>query len=279
MASIDHFYQQGLDHILAGLPCQDYARSWSSPCGEYFVGAVADGCSGSWGDPLVGAVLLANQAISLAQGALSAGLNFKDVDFHTSLLSWAKQGMGDVVNPEDWLATLVFFVKSPDTLKVYMFGDGCICVRYKGGQVLTRYIEYPFNAPLYLAYNTSQEVLDSFSFKDNFGATHRAVLQEADGKEIFREATRVDARELLFDFTSEMQAGEISSISVFTDGLQQMKNQESAALRNVEEAAGIFTDFKTTQGNFVRRLCTKRFSAAKRKDFPQDDFAQATLIL
>ena len=279
MANIDHFYQQGWDHIVYGLPCQDYARSWSNAAGTVFVGAVADGCSGSQGDPSVGAMLLANQAIQLGKGAVESGIDLKDVDFHASLVAWAKHGMGDVVNTEDWLATLVFFVKSPTTLKAYMFGDGAVCVRYRDGQVLTRYVEYPFNAPLYLAYQTWEEVMESFRSKDEFGATHRAILLEADGKEVFREVTRVDARELIFDFTDDMLSDKIQSITVFTDGIQQMKDQETAALRSVEEAARIFTDFKSSQGSFTRRLCTKRFSPARRKDSPQDDFAQATLIL
>lgn len=279
MAAIDHFYQQGLDHILNGLPCQDYARSWSSSCEEYFVGAVADGCSGSRGDPTVGAVLLANQAIQLGKDARAIGISLNDLDFHASLISWAKQGMGEIVHMEDWLATLVFFAKSPESLKAYMFGDGCVCVRYKDGQVLTRYVEYPFNAPLYLAYQMSEEVMESFRFKDEFHATLYSVFKDVEGKDINREAKRVDARDLVFDFTEEMLAGKISSISVFTDGIQQMKDQETASLRWVDEAAGIFTDFKNTQGKFVRRLCTKRFSSNKRKDFPQDDFAQVTLVL
>ncbi len=279
MANIDHFYQQGWDHITRGLPCQDYARSWSNAAGTVFVGAVADGCSGSQGDPSVGATLLANQAIQLGKGAVESGIDLKDVDFHASIISWAKHGMDDVVNQEDWLATLVFFVKSPTTLKAYMFGDGAVCVRYRDGQILTRYVEYPFNTPLYLAYKMSEEIMESFRTKDDFGAVHRSIILNADGEEVFREVTRVDARELIFDFTNDMLADQIQSITVFTDGIQQMKNQENAALRPVEEAAGIFTDFKTSQGNFVRRLCTKRFSSAKRKDFPQDDFAQATLIL
>lgn len=272
--NIDNFHCIGSEHVSAAKPCQDYSRVYVDTSRGIFAGAIADGCSGSNGDPSVGAMMLVNDYLQVVK--TKAYQDSPDINIKDTLVFGLKDQSDRGYFNEDFLATLIGMVKTPTSFKVHWFGDGYVVLRYFDGIVKVKSIEYPYNMPAYLAYELSEDVQ---AFIARTGNTCKLITHtlNSDGELLSTEEEDLKATDyLVLDLQPEVE--NLASVSIFSDGLGLLNGEEPAPLYWKDTEAAInLTTFANVKGDFVKRAVSSRFH--RKKTFrPFDDYSQVTYV-
>lgn len=272
--NIDHFHCIGSEHVSNAKPCQDYSRTYIDASRGIFAGAIADGCSGSKGDPSVGAMFLVNDYLQIVKHELYQ--TSPDIGIKDSLIF----GMKDLCDRgycyDDFFATLIGMVKTPTSFNVHWFGDGYVVLRYFDGIVKVKCIEYPFNMPAYLVHELTEDIE---LFIAHTGNTYKLITYtlNSDGELLSTEEEDLKATDYLtLDLQPEVES--LASVSIFSDGLGLLKGDEPAPLYWKDCTAALnLTTFANVKGDFVKRAVTARFNR-KKKFIPFDDYSQVTYV-
>lgn len=287
MKNINSYFKIGSSHKT----CQDYAISGSIEP-QYHYGILSDGCSNSLNSD-VGSRLLAlaakkellkyvtwNVEINLYNIIIEAEKNSQSI-FSTSYSSCLD-------------ATLGFILSFKDKILVELIGDGSIIIQYINDSIKIIDIAYENNSPVYLNY-----LLDNKThlYKTQFGnwcptvSTVSLERKEDDPDWITLCNTktwkRVSTSNFILEddlkyeipiFTKELNANDIKSVSIFSDGISSfMKNNLS--LLKIDVLAELL-GFKVLKGDFLGR----RMNCFFNRFCPQngishyDDFSMVSFV-
>lgn len=273
--NVDHYFTIGKPHLTDGSPCEDYALSGELRPGLVF-GAISDGCGGAFAETDVGA-----RALAYAFKATLAGVAYRDADwlneaFYDPLLAQfrSNQFTGRM---DDYQATLVGLVATPDRAQALILGDGAVAVQYTDGRQVLFEAEWPGNAPLYLVYHQEPHLLDRHreylamqgeQFRLN--RTERVIKEGMPEITVSRQSYAFDraARGLVLDFAPATEG--IAALAVFSDGIAKVGDHSAVA------AMQEFLAFKNYRGGFVKRRMARTLERwAKLGQIPRDDLATA----
>jgi hypothetical protein len=267
--SVDHYFSIGSSHARAGEPCQDYALSGRLEDGRVY-GIVTDGCSGANARTDLGARVLALAMESELQGTASLADCFTPASVQRIRTRLQSMPLGGA--PQDYLASIVAFCATPNTVKVFMAGDGAYATRHTDGTVHITEASWPDNAPYYLGYCLQPTVAAQFAASAAQGALSVQLSTHTTGASA--SATRdIPAQDFLQGWTTELALNDITALAICSDGVSQISKLESL------DAATAFLAFKNYEGSFVKRRAIKALAQwEKHGHIPQDDFSIAALV-
>jgi len=274
----DHYFTIGTDHISGGTPCEDYALSGTLASGAVF-GVVADGCSGANAHTDVGARAISWAFKRMLEDSQAAPGQWFGQDFPALFPAVFHQHQYAGA-PEDYLATVVGVVGTPDAASVYVHGDGAVVVRYADGTLRLIQFSWWENTPFYLNYKLHPEVLDRFMrpFADGViepftqtTTTHKPDEVDASPAELQRFAMSDMYGGHILQFRPADEG--IVAISVLTDGIEKV-----GALSPMVVAKELMA-FKNFEGSFVKRRVMKALKDFRKLDqVPRDDLSVATIL-
>lgn len=276
--SISSYYTIGFPHVIKGIPCQDYARVLKSDDQKVFIGALSDGCSGSIGDPSVGACLLVNEFLSVFRGESGEAIEegFKEIpNLMENVLGAAINSACEAgYDREDFLASFLGVIKTNNLFKVFWYGDGVLVYNYKNGSTLIQFVSFPNNAPFYPVYRVFEDWEENFLSRSLRETCKYSLLFDAEGEDILRSVDVVSPFGQVLDLSQER---DLVNVSLFSDGVQALADK-TGNLASIKDVVRRLTSFPSHNGDFVRRRGTKCFTG-RQEFFPQDDFSQVTLCL
>ena len=268
----DSYFAQGTGHTV----CQDYALA--SRNARFGFAVVCDGCSASPRSE-VGAGILAH---TFVQAYLEAtewngqeSNEYKDI-FEAVLKSSTRNRLLEIkrhtgldINSFD--ATLVAAItdQKTQTLKVYIWGDGHVYLKFKGEDSLLLSARYASNAPYYFSYGLNQERM--VAYEKQFGSGEAVLSRNhAEGETI----------KPYYNATWPLDV--IEYVSVFSDGIEtfsQVKDDVSIPIPLTDILPQV-SQYKSTVGSFVQRRLT-RFQKENREKLIShfDDISSASIIL
>jgi len=288
--SCDSYYGIGDKHQV----CQDYALHGSIPGMEYAI--VADGCSGA---PFseIGAQILCHAAKYQIALSYSTGL-FKECSAGTlsSILGNSifkricEISTSYPISRKALEATLFIAVKTEDAKFVFGWGDGVVIYQYKDESGLHKIvcdIDYPANAPFYLACNP-EEYLKNLQSRgyDDPKVLYTQYHIEDDGS--FSSEIKnypVDkpySWKSMAPYMSEegglTEEVDIVSISVCTDGIKSFQDEKKSPIQLMEMLPEV-VGYKTTDGEFVKkRMFFLKRKAKKNNWLHSDDLGCGTIF-
>ena len=286
MLKIDTFLKIGHSHEI----CQDYILSGTDPF-PYII--LADGCSGAENSD-IGARILCHSALRFLKRHQSRMNILTESYIGTSIISDAAKTKAKFYTKMDCLdATLIIAVKISGMYKIYMFGDGVIYWVTPEKYIDYRQVSYKPNAPGYLRYH-----LDGFQkYKDNH------VIQFI--KSFNHDQMEPDA---LKPYYFEIHEGDVKHLTVASDGIESFIYNDQVSfktlyneLRHVVlndspkgsitempkiiedrftpekkeldylEVADAMTNFKNTNGVFLKRRVKKVMKNYLKEGYVNDD--------
>lgn len=281
----DSFFKTGHMHDAEGKPCQDYAYSGVSKTGIYYA-IVSDGCSASPNSDL-GCRILTHWFRQYLDEVQYADINFHDRS------NWINDLQRFELVEADWIpnqmaldATLVIAVCHPkhNSGAVLIIGDGHVVFRH-AKEGIKLYTMFWNNLPPYISYNlieSRKKQLWVETGEEKRGLLISTVIVPNSDQpeilpgteEILAKMNHIDAVEapgMLIEF----ELSSFNSVSVFSDGLSSFDNEVTAG-----DLGSVFTNFKSKEGEFVKRTCLANMKRVARSDNtkPLDDFSMATLI-
>jgi hypothetical protein len=278
--NVDHYFTIGSSHLSQGRPCEDYALSGALFQGQAVFGVVADGCSGVYANTDVGARAMAWAFKSCVEADARAFDGALRDDFRQRLQARFHQYQY-TGEPDDYYATAVGFIATPDRATVWVHGDGAMVLRYADGMHELRTFTWANSTPFYLNYHTQAQLLNEFFLAHPATAPNPFVVKSVrfsvDGGTpvvLSTEEQSYSTAETLQGMTFELspRVDKIVSISVLTDGVEQV-----GALSALD-AVSPMVAFKNFQGEFVTRRMLKALKELAKVDaVPRDDVGIATV--
>lgn len=251
MIALDSHYTIGRLHWY----CQDYLFQGGEPFPHVIL---ADGCSASPNSDIGARLLVLNARRELARfGRVAAADEQQRAALHWRLgrrivRRAAHQARDLGLNPEILDATLLIAWCDGGTVRVHLYGDGCIITRRADGQLAAIQVDYAENAPYYLSYSLDP-ARDAF-YQEAIGDS--AVAQSISNLSSAAEATRQHKpfnNPLVFSF--DLNAFPL--VAVATDGLGsfvEAQTQQRVPLLNVLPTILNFSRYEET---FVRERLEK----------------------
>lgn len=246
----DAFFVKGQSHDI----CQDYAKSF----GDLIT--VSDGCS------------------VIRDG--DKCIKHPSSDVAARILCWeASMSKGS----EDFLQHLKFTSKAynlsldatllsvkclgPDSIYLYWYGDGAVCIEYKDGLTQVAIRHYDPNMPLYVSYLINDKQMLAY-------LNHAPKV--TDKNTLYKTWTKIEDLNRPPILPGLIQG--VKSISLFSDGIGDIytPNGKLDTIKAIEA----LTSFKRTNGEFVlARMKAQLREWASKNIYPNDDLSMATLIL
>ncbi|MBF0528398.1 MAG: protein phosphatase 2C domain-containing protein [Deltaproteobacteria bacterium] len=275
--NVDHFFTIGAMHVSQGTPCEDYAWSGHLHSDAVF-GVVSDGCSGACANTDIGARTISFALTRTIQSRkVPGGEWFRGDFFHELRKNFASLRLTDTEN--DYLATVVGFVATPETASVFLMGDGAIATRDAEGICQLIELDWYGNAPYYLEYTLRSDHRARFLKglpEPSLQAVQRRTTtfsMNETGLSLLGSATKwlgFEALEtgLVLDFKPQDQG--LRVLAVMTDGISHIGAVPA------EAAVAQFLAFKNTRGGFVKRRMRKALTVFSQDGhMPRDDIAVA----
>ena len=252
----DSSFYIGKSHIV----CEDYAQHGTSPWPWLLL---SDGCSSS-AHTDVGARLLVHSAAQCLQNLQdwSDYHEFADQFIHLAAQTAASLGLEETALD----ATLLLAIQQGERVKVYVYGDGCIVLKDKQGQVQTLNFDYLHNAPFYPAYRLN-------------AARCQSYLQQAEGARCLRlQASGADSslhdcqQAQVFEFSLQ----DYACVGIASDGVSSVLHRLDNELLSLHQVASTLLNFRHTRPGFVQKRLSKALQSwAQAEIYPLDDLSLA----
>jgi hypothetical protein len=250
-------------------PCEDYALAGDRPLPHLIL---ADGCSNSPGTHLGAALMVHAARNALFQQASAGRGRAADLPGVDRL---GRSALREASRMARWLrlpataldVTLMVMVAADRQFDVTVYGDGCIAWRPLGASV-ERVVEirYDTNAPYYLSYQLDADRRQRYHA--TLGGPKRIC-----GPGL---AELVVAHDAPTRFIFPMAGTEMLALA--SDGLGAFVGAGTNDRLALEEAAAIFTAFKSPCGAFVQRRVRRGLRQLERRGYHlSDDLSLAAL--
>lgn len=259
--STDAHYVIGSGH----LACQDYALS-----GENYV-IISDGCSSAlYSD--VGARILAHRAAHVIK-YFNSDILFEPDRFGKAVIKSAKSVIDELDIPISALdATLGVIFELDGMVYAYLFGDGCLWVKYEDYSPQQHIISYPMEKPFYLSYKLSSSSEEEYVAEVKEKTCKHIHTYEG---EVDSVQTYVSPANEIFSFVADTRS--IEKLVIFSDGVETYYDSGKLnRLTNLLSTPLIseITDFGNTASGYVqRRLRRIERNFAKRNILHYDDLS------
>lgn len=258
----DSYFALGKTHTV----CQDYAATHNG--NGKVVLAVSDGCSSS-PDTDFGSRILTKIGINKVY----------ESDFFSplSLLSRAIQVQKTLeLSPDSLDATLLLASVHEDLLKIQVWGDGVIHVKFKNGISTTWEVQFDDNTPSYMSYLGNDNRLVKYLEKHGKRTLWHCINNEP--------MTQMDVESVRDKFwiTLNVPCSEIESVFLFSDGVKSFRKMMNGAWQPIpiQEVLEQITAVKNCNGEFmVRRMRKFLYDFCPKNGWiHEDDVSVAAMI-
>jgi len=266
---INSFFSIGQTHNV----CQDYAAAKlveieTENAITHSILAVSDGCSSS-PDTDIGSRLLVQHSLNTARFGVIHGEDVIFAAFETSSRLQLSRRTLD--------ATLLIaqIDQNRNLINTKIWGDGVVWVKYKDGKEQTIDIEFSNNAPAYLSYFLTPDLINLLLESKCL----RTVTDMVAGRE---PIVSVDDTSNQYEWSREFCLSDVDTMMIFSDGIKSFRKKVNGAYQNVPLADVLkeVTAIKNYNGEFmVRRM--KKFLhefCPKNSWIHEDDVAVAAMV-
>lgn len=258
----DSYFAMGKTHKV----CQDYAATHNRD--SKMILAVSDGCSSS-PDTDFGSRILVRTSIS---EALS-----HEFDNYTpiSIMQQAARVQEELrLSPYSLDATLLLAGFHDDQLKIQVFGDGVVLVKFKNGDSTTWEIRVENNAPPYMSYLWDETRLEKYLAAKN----KKTVWKSKNGNP--PKEVELEPEKFWLELVVSVQ--EIEAVFLFSDGISSFNRMLNGAWQPIplQEVLAQITAVKNVNGEFmVRRMRKFLYDFCPKNNWiHEDDVAVAALF-
>ena len=265
MLNLDNHYIMGKAHMY----CEDYVLNDVNPL-PFIV--LCDGCSSSKNTD-VGARILANMSRKVL--AMYYQEHGEVPEYHSfgNMLIQTAEAVAEAMTVESGAlnaTVLLAWLERENTVRVYVYGDGCILLKTHDGRNGYVDIDFTTNMPYYLSY-----WLDD---------SHQEAYREATrGEDTLRvnnslQGTHdIHAHNKMLDFSFSFD--DYSMIGIASDGLNQFFDVEGSFKLPINDVIDNLMDFKNIHGEFVKRRLNKALqNYAQNGVAPLDDVAIGMMV-
>jgi hypothetical protein len=271
----DSFFTIGRTHQV----CEDYCISGDNP-NPYVI--LADGCSSSKSAD-VGARLLAHAAKDILERNGNQFLTKDESVFENlGLYSFCMaDGAGRSLGMNNGYldSTLIIMVSSEIETRVIVFGDGVIIYKYADeDNIRISSIQYCNEMPYYLSYELDNKreklyrektVLTQEDSHVQFISSYSPIDSDQFGKFPFYHRQKYIFEHSNFDW-----------MMIASDGLDSFRKTATGEAIPLQEIVKRFTNFKVTNGEFVKRTVRRALKdLAKENIYPMDDVSLGCLLV
>jgi len=201
--------------------CEDYSLAYHNPHTDINFAIICDGCS-TGENTDVGARLIAHIAKKYLNKQLPF-MSFPTIDETWKAILADVQKVLPILNLCDdnfrcLLSTAIILFKFKDYVYVYMYGDGSLVINYTDGTYVVHTINYPENAPDYIAYRLSHRIHNKYYalVGNNRMVVKSLFISDNWGNEVITEKP-ISYQEYYF------QSHKISNITIFSDGIDSFR--------------------------------------------------------
>lgn len=256
----DSYFALGKTHTV----CQDYAAIQQEIGGVAL--AVSDGCSSS-PDTDFGSRFMVRGAFSTS---------YPDFSIHRTLnaASEAYRSLGLETNCLD--ATLLFARVSEGVLKILVFGDGVVFIRFKDGRTKTWDVSFPNQAPAYPSY-----LKDESRLKAYLSLVSDRNISVNDHGDITLMPENLHEKNWSMDL--EFPLKDIQSVMLCSDGMSSFRRMTSKGVLepiSLEEVMVQVTSVKSSMGEFmVRRMRKFLYDFCPKNGWIHDDDVSVAALM
>jgi len=259
MIQLDTFLTIGKQHRV----CEDYILSGMTPM-PYII--LSDGCSSAKKSD-VGSRILCHIAEKLLKELLSYEPYIHGWDFGKAVVQRSRVIADQFeLDPTSLDATLIvcFYDNSTNTVQVHMFGDGHVFL-FNDDHVFEYFVKFEPNAPNYLSYELSSTRKQLYH---NMQVKKSLFVKSNSGVDCQNESWTNFPISLL-GFKGALKC---------TDGIDSLLSVEGKV--NTIDAAKVFTSFKTTGGEFLKRRSTAALKNYKLQNIENyDDLSMGCFLM
>lgn len=256
------YFALGKTHTI----CQDYAATHNQD--DRVVLAVSDGCSSS-PDTDFGSRVLVKVGINEVYGS--------DYFSPLSLLERAFQVQKTLeLSPDSLDATLLLASLHKDNIRIQVWGDGVIHVKFKNGTSTTWEVQFDDNAPSYMSYlgNDSRLV----KYLDKHG---KRILWSCINNEPMTQVEVEPVRDK-FWITLNVPCSDVASMFLLSDGVKSFHRMTNGSWQPIplSEVLEQITSVKNFNGEFmVRRMRKFLYDFCPKNNWiHEDDVSVAAMI-
>lgn len=271
--NIDSHFLIGHSHDI----CEDYAESGVILANNHHYAIVSDGCSASNNVDIGSRILCRNTIKALEDfkfDLMDDVLQYEHIGNKIILYSeFVAKEMGLTENALD--ATLIFAVTDGKIIKVFMYGDGYITVKYPLNVIVNYQIEYTSNAPYYLSYQLNKTRLDGYKkeFKDDTKFLTTRTIKPGFGSTDMKHDILCSPTIFTFDAIKDG----IEYVAISSDGISSLHRGDSVPLDPMQSIRDVF-GYKNYSGAFVkRRMKMFKKDCETNGHRYEDDIAVATI--
>lgn len=266
----DTAVRTGYDHGNYSEPCQDYALSGEHRGTSFAV--VSDGCSTA-GCTDVGARLLCLAARKCAGETCSK--DYAMVLRHLRDIV-ARQQQELALDDSDLYATCLMAVVREDEVRVLMYGDGVLAVRYRDGSGCLEHYEWGYNSPPFPM--SSEDDIRRMVERESYLSVMRQQISSSRSHAFPPEVYTVPLSQRAGVCTRVFDAKALADVALFTDGVDKVMS-DSFTMPWSEVVAGLM-DFQPSPASegWARKAMNGFCSWAERAGYKvYDDLSCATL--
>jgi hypothetical protein len=269
----DYYYEIGHSHAF----CEDYAIS-QQVGSELSFTIVSDGCSSSYLVD-VGARILTHAAKDyICKNITSANLYALSSPIDPILES-AKKASDQIGLPLYALScTLIMAISNGKDTKVFLYGDGCVVVKHRGGPLNYTIVGYESGAPYYPGYFLSDQRHEDYHRE--FGRKNVIIKKGTivQGGINLEDSAAFDLKNI-YNIT-QWNFTDIEFVSIMSDGIESFEkidgHEHISTVKSIEDVIS----YKGFSGQFVeRRMKALKKDHKKENIGHYDDLSVGTIYL
>lgn len=253
--------------------CEDYIIHGDSELGFKYV-ILSDGCSSS-PQTDVGARLLVHTAKQYLQRTIKKVLEEENSHFHYYDLAYKVIHLADVsalsllgLHPNSLDATLFILFECNNQLWFYGYGDGYVLFRNINGETGYYKITCENNAPNYLSYQLDPARSDALmAAVDPKGIQVEKTIMKEDRDSSYTESAYYGYNRTKPGLILKFELSEFTEVLIASDGIGSFDEELISDRQVIKD----FTDFKNTNGEFIRRRVGRAFKLYDRKEYIHTD--------
>lgn len=259
MLYCDHFYTMGKTHSV----CEDYALKGNKPIP--FV-VVCDGCSASEHSDL-GAKVLSLTTKHILENTPEWPLSYNE--FGQRLITRSLWVINEMQLRNCALdSTVMLAFLHENTIRVYIYGDGCLLFQDNNDNIGFIDISFTHNAPFYLTYWPDKERQEEYG---NYAPKPLLITDSVNGT----SGPMSYQTPLSFSFSLD----KFHTIAIASDGATQVINIDNGQKLPLFDVTQKLLAFDNCQGSFVNAHMEQLLDSYEQKGiFPADDLSLGVFI-